>query len=88
MSNEDRPVVTRRNERGVLLHYYARQLPPSVPKATDRERVILKNAERALRVLDFIIEGLKPSQLGFERAVEAMSRIECALAVVKDKIGE
>lgn len=88
MSKEERPVITRRNERGVLLHYYAHRLPPSSPKATDRERVILKNADKALRVLDIIIEGLEPSLLGFERAIEAMRRIEVALALVRDRIGE
>lgn len=88
MSGDERPVFTRRDEFGVLLRYHARQLPISAPRATDRERTILKNAERALKVLDTIIEGLEPSPLGFERAIEAMNRIECALAVVKEKIGE
>jgi hypothetical protein len=87
--DEERPVLTRVNAEGVLLKYYARKLQNlDPPRATDRERMILKNAERELRILEIIIEALEPSSIGSERAIEAIRRIEVALAVLKDKIGE
>lgn len=77
-------VLVHTDAHGVLLRYQTDWAVTGQP-GSDRERMMVLAAERALKRLEVILELLDLSDLGEERAARACHIIEAALGLLRQR---